>query len=91
MWIGLSGAMARRRAQPVPKPHACHSLYATGYDNIDVAVVTGEHPVLDAEAMGGIPLYERVSGAFAEAQITAIGHLWDTAKFRELDRRLLTR
>ncbi|MBK6311267.1 MAG: hypothetical protein IPF42_12085 [Candidatus Microthrix sp.] len=63
----------------------------TGYDNIDVAVVTGEHPVLDAEAMGGIPLYERVSGAFAEAQMAAIGHLWDTAKFRELDRKLLAR
>ena len=63
----------------------------TGYDNIDVAVVTGEHPVLDAEAMGGIPLYERVSGALAEAQMAAIGHLWDTAKFRELDRKLLAR
>lgn len=79
------------RSLLVPKPHACHSLYATGYDNIDVAVVTGEHPVLDAEAMGGIPLYERVSGAFAEAQMAAIGHLWDTAKFRELDRKLLAR
>ena len=61
----------------------------TGYDNIDVAVVTGNHPVLDADAMCGIPLYERVAGAFAEAQMAAIGHKWDTAKFRELDRQLL--
>lgn len=61
----------------------------TGYDNIDVAVVTGDHPVLDADAMCGLPLYERVSGDFAEAQMAAIGHKWDTARFRELDRKLL--
>ena len=63
----------------------------TGYDNIDVAVVTGDHPVLDADALCGIPLYERTYGDFAEAQMAAIGHKWDTAKFRELDRQLMAR
>lgn len=63
----------------------------TGYDQIDVAVITGDHPVLDADALCGLPLYERVEGAFAEAHMAALGHKWDTAKFREIDRELLAR
>ncbi|MBS1848606.1 MAG: hypothetical protein JST73_10045, partial [Actinobacteria bacterium] len=41
----------------------------TDFDRIDVAVVDGSHPVLDAEALCGIPLYEREAGAFATAQM----------------------
>jgi predicted nucleotidyltransferase len=57
----------------------------TGFDRIDVAVVEGRHPVLDAEALCGIPLYERVAGSFAEAQMAALAHRRDTAPLRELD------
>lgn len=57
----------------------------TGYDRIDVAIVTGNHPVIDAEALCGIPLYEREPGGFAEAQIAALAHKRDTAFLRELD------
>lgn len=63
----------------------------TGYDRIDVAVVTGEHPVLDAEALCGLPLYEARRGDFAEAQMAALGHRRDTAWLRDLDLRRLAR
>jgi predicted nucleotidyltransferase len=58
----------------------------TGYDRIDVAVIEGEHPVLDAAALTGIPLYDREKSGYA-----ALGHLRDTANFRRLDLELLTR
>ena len=61
----------------------------TGFDRIDVAVVEGRQPVLDAEALCGIPLYERDAGAFAEAQMAALAHRRDTAFFRDLDLRRL--
>lgn len=64
---------------------------ATGYDAIDVAVVEGEHPVLDAEALCGLPLYESVPGAFAAAQMAALGHRRDTQPFRALDLARLAR
>lgn len=63
----------------------------TGYDGIDVAVVEGEHPVLDAEALCGLPLYEDEAGAFATAQMAALGHRRDTARFRALDLERLAR
>ncbi len=67
-------------------------LVATaGYDAIDVAVVDGEHPVLDAEALVGIPLYEETKGAYAEAQMAALGHRRDTARFRALDLERMAR
>lgn len=64
---------------------------ATGYDRIDAAVITGDQPVLDAEALFGIGLYEAERGAYANAQMAALGHRWDTAKFRDLDVQLLAR
>ncbi|HXH56364.1 hypothetical protein [Iamia sp.] len=63
----------------------------TGFDKIDVAVIEGEHPVLDAEALCGVPLYERTRGGFAEAQMAALGHRRDTARFRALDRERMAR
>ncbi|MGB3053523.1 MAG: hypothetical protein WBB52_01615 [Acidimicrobiales bacterium] len=57
----------------------------TGFDRVDVAVVNGNHPVLDAEALCGIPLYEHAPGAFAEAQMAALSHRRDTAFLRRLD------
>lgn len=59
----------------------------TGFDRIDLAVVDGEHPVLDAEALCGEPLYEREQGAFANAQMAALGHRRDTEWLRRLDLR----
>lgn len=63
----------------------------TGFDAIDVAVIEGEHPVLDAEALVGVPLYESVRGAYAEAQMAALGHRRDTARFRAMDRERMAR
>lgn len=63
----------------------------TGFDRIDVAVVDGSHPVLDAEALCGIPLYERESGAFATAQMAALAHRRDTESLRRLDLEALAR
>lgn len=63
----------------------------TGYDAIDVAVVTGDQPVLDAEALVGIPLYEGRPGGYAEAQMAALGHRRDTARFRALDLERMAR
>jgi len=57
----------------------------TGYDSIDVAIITGDHPVLDANALTGIPLYEREKGQYAEAQMAALAHRRDTAWLRALD------
>jgi hypothetical protein len=52
-------------------------------------VLNGEHPVLDAEGLGGIPLYEHRTGAFAERQMAAFGIRRDTAWLRALDLRRL--
>lgn len=57
----------------------------TGFDQIDVAVADGSHPVLDAEALCGIGVYERIPGAFAEAQMAALAIRRDTAFLRALD------
>lgn len=67
-------------------------LVATsGYDLIDLAVIDGTHPVLDAAALTGVPLYECRRSAFAEAQMAAVGHLRDTARFRRLDLERMAR
>ncbi len=63
----------------------------TGYDAIDVAVVSGDQPVLDAEALVGVPLYESRPGVYAEAQMAALGHRRDTARFRALDLERMAR
>lgn len=63
----------------------------TGYDHIDLAVVEGLHPVLDAEALCGVPLYERTRGRYAEAQMAALGHRRDTEWLRRLDLEQLAR
>ena len=57
----------------------------TGFDKIDVAVVDGNHPVLDAEALCGEPLYESIPGGYATAQMAALGHKRDTEWLRILD------
>lgn len=63
----------------------------TNYDRIDVALIEGEHPVLDAAALTGVPLYERERSGYAEAQMAAVGHLRDTAHFRRLDLERMAR
>lgn len=59
----------------------------TGFDKIDLAVVDGSHPVLDAEALCGEPLYESAPGLYATAQMAALGHKRDTEWLRQLDLR----
>lgn len=57
----------------------------TGYGQVDVGVADGTHPVFDAEALGGLPLYEHRKGAYAAAHLAAVAHRWDTAWIREHD------
>lgn len=57
---------------------------ATGYDHIDIAIIDGAGPVLRAEALTGIPLYERERGQFARAQMAALVECRDTAWLRRL-------
>lgn len=57
---------------------------ATGFDGIDLAVLDAAGPVLRAEALTGIPLYERERGQFARAQMAALAECRDTAWLRRL-------
>lgn len=56
----------------------------TGYDRIDLVVLDGASPVVRAEALTGVPLYERESGQFARAQMAALGERRDTGWLRRL-------
>lgn len=57
----------------------------TRYDRIDITIIDGDHPVSDAEAMVGIPLYEAEPGAYATLQMATLAHRRDTEWLRELD------
>lgn len=61
------------------------------YDRIDVAIIDRQHPVLDSEALCGIPLYEDVPGRYANEQMAALAHRRDTAFLRELDLALMAK
>lgn len=61
----------------------------TGYDAVDVAVIDGANPVLRAEAMVGVPLYERRRGDYATTQMAALAERRDTAFLRRLDLQAL--
>jgi predicted nucleotidyltransferase len=56
-----------------------------GYDGVDVAVLNGAESVLRSEALSGIGLYERETGAWATAQMAALAERRDTAHLRRLD------
>lgn len=58
---------------------------AIDYENIDLGIVDGTHPVFDSEALSGLPLYERGEGDFARAQMRALAQRRDAAPFRQLD------
>ena len=57
----------------------------TGFDGIDLVPLDGAGPVLRSEALTGLPLFESVAGAFAQAQMAALAERWDTAWLRRLD------
>jgi predicted nucleotidyltransferase len=61
----------------------------TGSDRIDLAVLDGASPVLRAEALVGIPLYERTAGRFAIEQMAALAERRDTEHLRRLDLALM--
>lgn len=63
----------------------------TGFDDIDVVVITGDHPAIEAAALAGTALYERSPGRFADEQMAAFGHARDTAWLRKLDLERLAR
>lgn len=57
----------------------------TGCDLIDLVVIDGAPPLLRAEALTGVPLFEAERGAFATAQMAALAERRDTAWLRQLD------
>ena len=57
----------------------------TGFDGIDLVPLDDAGPVLRSEALTGLPLFESVAGAFAQAQMAALAERWDTAWLRRLD------
>jgi hypothetical protein len=62
----------------------------TGYDAIDLVDVDDANPVVRAEALTGIPLYQDASGVFASEQMAAVAERFDTEWLRQLDLRTLT-
>lgn len=61
----------------------------TGCEAIDVVVLDVDNPILRAEALTGVPLYEREAGDYAEAQIAAVGEARDTAHLRRRNLELM--
>lgn len=57
----------------------------TGCDVIDLVVIDGVPPLLRAEALTGVPLFETERGGFATAQMAALAERRDTAWLRQLD------
>lgn len=61
----------------------------TGFDSIDLAVLDGAAPLLRAEGLVGIPLFEDEAGAWATDQMAALAERRDTQWLRDLDRQAL--
>jgi predicted nucleotidyltransferase len=57
----------------------------TGFDGIDLVLLDGADPLVRAEALVGVPLYERERGDFATAQMAALAERRDTEWLRRLD------
>ena len=62
----------------------------TGYDGIDLLDVDRANPVVRAEALTGVPLYQDANRVFATEQMAAVAERFDTEWLRELDLRTLT-
>jgi hypothetical protein len=62
----------------------------TGYDRIDLVDVDRANPVIRAEALTGIPLYQDAPMVSAIEQMAAIAERFDTEWLRQLDVRTLT-
>jgi predicted nucleotidyltransferase len=60
-----------------------------GYEALDLVNLDVDNPVLRAEALTGMPLYESVRGEYAEAQIAAVGERRDTAAMRRRNLELM--
>jgi predicted nucleotidyltransferase len=60
-----------------------------GYEAVDLVNLDVDNPVLRAEALTGLPLYESVRGEYAEAQIAAVGERRDTAAMRRRNLELM--
>lgn len=61
----------------------------TDCDAIDVVVIDGAAPVLRAEAMCGLGLFEHEAGLWARTQMSALAERRDTQPLRDLDLRAL--
>ena len=62
----------------------------TGYDRIDLVNIDGADPVLRAEAMVGVPLYQHAAGVCATEQMAALAERSGAEWLRRLDLRTLT-
>jgi predicted nucleotidyltransferase len=61
----------------------------TDFDRIDLAVLDGAAPLLRAEGLVGVALYEDEAGAWANEQMAALAERRDTQWLRDLDRQAL--
>lgn len=57
----------------------------TRYDGIDLVVLNDALPVLRAEALTGLGLYESTPGAWVTAQMAALAEFRDTAHLRRMN------
>lgn len=60
-------------------------IVLTEFDGLDLATLDGSDPLIEAEGLCGVPLYECERGRFAERQMAALTMRWDTAWLRELE------
>ncbi len=102
--LGAFGSATRQDGEPhdldiavrfVGPPEVLQLLDAltvlTEYDGIDLAALDGSDPLIEAEGLCGVPLYECERGRFAERQMAALTIRWDTAWLRKLDLHRLAR
>ena len=61
----------------------------TDCDAVDLVVIDGASPVLRAEAMCGLGLFENEAGLWARTQMSALAERRDTQPLRDLDLRAL--
>ncbi len=63
----------------------------TQFERVDLVVLDIDNPVLRAEALTGVALFESQAGQFAEAQFAAAGERRDTAHSRRRNLELMAR
>lgn len=88
------GVSFRREPESKRDPRDRIALWAalvelTQYERVDLVVLDVDNPVLRAEALTAVALFESQAGEFAEAQIAAVGERRDTSHSRRRNLELM--